>query len=76
LELDRTSRRQRLRVRDFVSLTIRGAYEGGERVTCVIPGHEVPGSELVADELVVSDSLLRLEHRGNCGYQSTFDYRG
>ena len=76
IRVDHTRRRQRLRIRDRVSVRIRDRYQGGETVTCVIPGHERAGEELVADELVVEDGALAFEFRGVCGYGSTFDYVG
>ncbi|MDP9283626.1 MAG: hypothetical protein M3P41_01510 [Actinomycetota bacterium] len=59
-----------------MSVRIRDRYPGPETVTCVIPGHERSGEELIADELRVSDGLLHFEFRGNCGYSSRFDYAG
>ena len=76
IDVDHTRRRQRLRIRDHVSLRIRDRYAGPEAVTCVIPGHERTGEELVADELVVEDGTLAFSYRGVCGYGSTFDYAG
>lgn len=76
IDVDHTRRRQRLRIRDRVSIRIRDRYEGGETVTCVIPGHERAGEELVADELIVEDGPLAFTYRGVCGYGSTFDYAG
>ena len=76
IEVEHTRRRQRLRIRDRVSVRIRDRYAGGETVTCVIPGHERTGEELVADELVVEDGPLAFSYRGVCGYGSTFDYAG
>jgi hypothetical protein len=76
IEVDHTRHRQRLRIRDRVSVRIRDRYQGGETVTCVIPGHERAGDELVADELVVEDGPLAFSYRGGCGYGSTFDYAG
>jgi hypothetical protein len=76
IEVDHTRRRQRLRIRDSVSVRIRDRYEGGETVTCVIPGHERTGEELVANELTVEDRPLAFRYRGVCGYGSTFDYAG
>jgi hypothetical protein len=76
IEVDHTRRRQLLRVRDAVSVRIREGYDGHENVTCVIPGHDRPGEELVADELIVEDGALAFSYRGVCGYGSTFDYRG
>ena len=76
IEVDHTRRRQRLRVRDHVSVRIRDRYTGPETVTCVIPGHERKGEELVADEISVEDGPLEFSFRGVCGYASTFDYAG
>jgi hypothetical protein len=76
IEVDHTPRRQRLRIRDRVTVTIRDRYDGGETVTCVIPGHDRTGEELVAGELLVEDGPLAFGYRGVCGYGSTFDYRG
>jgi hypothetical protein len=76
IEAEHTRRRQLLRIRDRVSVRIRDRYEGPETVTCVIPGHDRRGEELVADELVVEDEGLAFAYRGVCGYGSTFDYSG
>jgi len=76
IEVDHARRRQWLRIRARVSVRIRDRYEGPETVTCVIPGHERAGEELVADELVVDDEKLAFSYRGVCGYSSTFDYAG
>jgi hypothetical protein len=38
IDVDHTRRRQRLRIRDHVGVRIRERYDGGETVTCVIPG--------------------------------------
>jgi hypothetical protein len=76
IDVDHTRRRQWLRIRDRVSVRIRDRYDGGEAVSCVIPGHERAGEELVADELVVDDPGLAFSYRGVCGYGSTFDDAG
>ena len=76
IDVEHTRRRQRLRVRDHVSVRIRDRHRGDETVTCVIPGHERSGEELVADELVVEDGPLAFSYRGTCGYGSTFEYVG
>jgi hypothetical protein len=76
IDVDHTRRRQRLRIREHVSVRIRDRYQGDETVTCVIPGHERPGEELVTDELLVEDSALAFSYRGVCGYGSDFDYTG
>jgi len=76
IDVDHTRRRQWLRIRDRVSVRIRDRYSGDETVTCVIPGHERAGEELVADELLVDDGRLAFSYRGVCGYGSRFDYAG
>jgi hypothetical protein len=76
IEVEHSRRRQRLRIRDRVSVRIRDRYQGPETVTCVIPGHERGGEELVADELVVEDEPLGFSYRGVCGYAADFHYEG
>ena len=76
IEVEHARRRQFLRVRDRVSVRIRDRYDGPETVTCVIPGHERAGEELIADGLVVEDGKLAFSYRGVCGYGSSFDYSG
>jgi hypothetical protein len=76
IELDHTPRRQWLRIRDHVTLRIRERYAGRETVTCVIPGHDRDGEELVAEELRVEDGPLAFDYDGTCGYGSTFAYSG
>jgi hypothetical protein len=76
IELDHMRRRQRLRIRDLVTVRIRDRHPGEEAVTCVIPGHDRDGEELVAEELRVEDGPLAFEYSGTCGYAATFNYRG
>ena len=76
IELDHTRRRQLLRIRDHVTVRIRDRYQGEEAVTCVIPGHDRDGEELVAEELRVDDAPLAFEYSGTCGYAATFAYSG
>jgi hypothetical protein len=76
IDVSHEPRRQWLRIRDLVTVSIRGAWPGPETVTCVIPGHEERGEELVADELRVADDMLQFSYTGNCGYAAGFDYRG
>ena len=76
IELDHTRRRQLLRIRDHVTVRIRDRYSGQETVSCVIPGHDRGGEELVADELRVEDGPLAFDYSGTCGYAATFAYSG
>jgi hypothetical protein len=74
IEIDHTPRRQWFRVSDVVSVRISGPYPGDETVTCVIPGHERSGEEVIAEELRVDDGPLSFEFNGVCGYAAEFDY--
>ncbi len=56
-------------------MRISGPYEGEDTVTCVIPGHERSGEEVIAEELRVDAGPLQFELSGVCGYASDFDYR-
>jgi hypothetical protein len=76
IALDHTRRRQWLRVRDEVSVSIRDRYATPAAVTCVIPGHHRDGEELVTDMLQVQDDSLAFDFHEVCGYGSSFDYAG
>jgi len=76
IEIDHTPGRGWFRAGGFVELRVSGPVESGETVTCVIPGHERTGREIVAESLEVRDDELEFAFRGNCGYESDFDYRG
>jgi hypothetical protein len=76
IDVDHTRRRQWLRINHHVTVRIRDRYPGQESVTCVIPGHDRTGEELVADELLVNDDPLAFFYAGTCGYASDFDYSG
>jgi hypothetical protein len=76
IEHEHGSRRQWLRIRDHVRVRIRDRYPGEEAVTCVIPGHDRDGEELVTAELRVDDGPLAFDYEGTCGYGATFSYSG
>ncbi|MGB2952173.1 MAG: DUF1326 domain-containing protein [Gaiellaceae bacterium] len=75
IELDHTPGRQWFRVRDVVTVRIAGPVDDEATVTCVIPGHEQQGEELIAERLAVEEEPpLRFEYSGNCGYAARFEY--
>jgi hypothetical protein len=76
IEIEHTPGRGWFRAAGFVEVRTAMPVESGETVTCVIPGHERSGRELIAESLEVSDGELEFSFRGNCGYESDFDYRG
>jgi hypothetical protein len=75
IEIDHTPGRGWFRAGGFVELRVSGPVESAETVTCVIPGHERSGREIFADALEVRDGELEFAFRGNCGYESDFEYR-
>ena len=76
IEIDHVPGRGWFRAKGYVEVRAARPVESGETVTCVIPGHERTGRELVAESLVVADGELEFSFRGNCAYESDFDYRG
>ncbi len=58
-----------------MSVRIRGPFEEQAEVTCVIPGHDRSGREVVAEEIGVNEQPpLRFELSDRCGYEASFDY--
>ena len=76
IEIEHTPGRGWFRASGFVEVRAARPVESGETVTCVIPGHERSGRELIAESLEVSDGELDFSFRGNCAYESDFDYQG
>jgi hypothetical protein len=75
IDLDHTAGRGWFRAGSHVSVRIREPVAEQETVTCVIPGHDRSGQEVIADLLSVEDGSLEFELSGRCGYEATFDYR-
>jgi hypothetical protein len=76
IEIERVSGGGWFRAGKHVEVRVAHPVESGETVTCVIPGHERTGREIVAESLEVHDGELDYSFRGNCGYESEFHYRG
>ncbi len=74
IELDHTPGRGWFRADEAVELRIARPYDGPETVTCVIPGHEQEGRELVAERLRVDAEALAFDFRGRCAHETVFDY--
>jgi hypothetical protein len=73
IEIDHVPGRGWFRAGGHVSMRVRAPYAGPEKVTCVIPGHDRSGDEVITD-LEVADDGLGFEFEGRCGYESTFEY--
>ena len=56
------------------TLSASRRFETDEVVACGIPGYDQPGTELLADALVVDDDPFAWELSGNCAFASAFDY--
>ncbi|HET8894245.1 MAG TPA: DUF1326 domain-containing protein [Gaiellaceae bacterium] len=65
----------RVRIGCAISLRAERDFETDQTVTCIVPGHDRLGRELIADELVVEYCPFTWELSGNCAYTATFDYR-
>ncbi len=74
IELDHVSDRRWLRVADRVQLRVSRPFETADTVTCVIPGHDQPGTEHYAEVLRVRDDPYEDEFVGNCAFTSRFAY--
>jgi hypothetical protein len=77
IEIDHTPQRRWFRVRDHVEVRVSAPVPEQPTVTCVVPGHNRQGEEVVVEVLRVDEqATLDFEYHGNCGYASTFDYSG
>jgi hypothetical protein len=74
IEVEHTPRRGWFRAGGEVTVRVGDAVTDQEPVTCVIPGHDRSGTEVVAEVLRVEESPLAFEVHGRCGYESTFAY--
>jgi hypothetical protein len=63
-----------VRIGQRVRLRATRPFETTEVVACGIPGYDKPGTELLADELVVDDGPFSWSLTGNCAFASPFDY--
>jgi hypothetical protein len=74
MEIEHAPGRGWFRAGGQVTVRIREPVADQEPVTCVIPGHNRSGTEVLADVLRVDEGPLGFEVRGRCGYSSTFAY--
>jgi hypothetical protein len=65
-----------VRVGDAISLRATTPFETDSTVSCIVPGHDRPGTELINDEVVVDDPPFEFELRGTCAFTREFDYSG
>jgi hypothetical protein len=73
--LDHTPGRQRIHVDDHVAVRALRTVEVDEVVSCGIPGHDRPSTEMLTEVQRVDDPPLRWEVFGRCGFATDFAYR-
>ena len=73
--LDHRRGRERIDVVPVVEVVAGDAASGDGSVSCGIPGHDRPGTEVHANLLAVDESELNFRYSGVCGFTTTFDYR-
>jgi hypothetical protein len=74
IEVDHTPRRGWFRVGRDVEVRVAGPVVDQEPVTCIIPGHHEPGTEVRCDELRSTATPLEYAFSGRCGYEASFAY--
>ena len=74
IELRVDGDRKELRVGSAVELAATKPFPTEERVSCVIPGHHIAGTEYYAERLAVHDEPFEWELEGNCAFVGTFSY--
>jgi hypothetical protein len=74
IEIDHSPGRGWFRAADEVTVRVRERLADQGEVTCVIPGHDRQGSEVVTESLRVRSGPLAFEFEAVCGYQGSFDY--
>ena len=65
-----------VRIGDTIRLKATRPFETAATVSCIVPGHDRPGTELVNDEVLVVDAPFDFELHGTCGFRREFDYAG
>lgn len=75
VEIDHEGASHELRIGEAVTMRASRPVETEAVVSCVIPGHDHPGTELYADEFRVSDTPFEWELAGRCAFVTDFDYR-
>lgn len=74
IEIDHTPGRGWFRTGGSVSVRIARPFETQSPVSCIIPGHDRTGREVVAELLEVRDEHFSFSYTGRCGYEATFEY--
>jgi hypothetical protein len=74
IQIEHRGREAELKIGETVTARASRAVDTSERVSCIVAGHQRPGTELYADELRVADEPFDWELAGNCAFVSDFEY--
>ena len=64
-----------LRIGDVATVRATKPFETEQTVSCIVPGHHLPGTEFVADMLRVEEEPFAWELETACAFVASFDYR-
>jgi hypothetical protein len=65
-----------VRVGESIRLSATTPVVTDASASCIVPGHDRPGTKLVNDEVRVKDSRFDFELHGTCAFTRDFDYSG
>ncbi len=74
ITLDHRRGHERIDVETAIQVEAGEAAAPDGAVSCGIPGHDHPGTEVHARLLSVDESGLRFRYSGVCGFTTSFDY--
>jgi hypothetical protein len=74
IEIDHTPDVRSIAAGGWVVVRERAPVVTDRTVSCAIPGHDHPGTEVVAEMLAVDDGALCFHVTGRCGFASDFAY--
>jgi hypothetical protein len=74
IRLDHTRGRERIDAGPSVVVQAGDAASNDGEVSCGIPGHDRPGTEVHAKVLAVDEARFEFRYSGVCGFTTTFDY--
>lgn len=74
IELDHTPGQERMAVAGRLSANTAHPVLADVAISCGIPGHDHPGTEVVSETCRLVDPPLAWEWFGRCGFATTFSY--
>jgi hypothetical protein len=75
IRLDHDRGQQRIEVDAAVAVEAGDPAAPDGSVSCGIPGHDRPGTEVHANVLAVEEAGFKFRYSGVCGFATSFDYR-